>query len=70
MQDQAGRLEMLYNEAINLLPELRHAFLEEQCLDDPGLRHDLEELLDHVEDVPEEFLKSRVPLPVWVQYLA
>jgi len=45
--DQWKKVEELFQAAITLPPEKRSAFLERACSGDPGLRTEVESLLNH-----------------------
>ena len=43
----------LFDAVLKLEPTRRHAFLDQACADDPGLRQEIESLLDSHEKVGE-----------------
>ncbi len=57
--DRWRRLEALFYEALDLKPEARSEFLEEQCNGDADLRKEIEGLLDSAEK-PLDFLQKPV----------
>ncbi len=62
------RIGQLFDEAVELEPDRRGAFLDESCQDDAGLRAEVEKLLaNHVES--EEFL-SRPAMDIAAELLA
>ena len=58
--DRTTLLRALFDEAVGLEPEALVAFLDQHCDRDPQLRRELETLLAHDADLPEDFLEAPV----------
>ena len=55
--DRWRRVEQLYHAALDLEPDRRPAFLEQQCAGDSDLRREVESLLGF-DDRPDHFIES------------
>lgn len=57
---QFQHLESIYQQAIDLPPPQREAFLAEACAGEPGMREEIEALLEHYELAGDGFLEQPV----------
>src|SRR5579864_357915 len=56
--DRWQQVKCVLQEALEIAPEQRHAFLDRACSTDPSLRREVESLLSSSNDVHSSFLKS------------